>query len=63
VERLDRDAAALAKLGLRVAEHFATVMNAKERRNPRAVDEKRQFVEEFVLRLGYALSPQSQRAL
>jgi hypothetical protein len=62
VERLDRDAAALAKLGLRVADHFAAVMNAKERRNPRAVDEKRQFAEEFVLRLGYALPARSQRA-
>jgi hypothetical protein len=62
VERLDRDARALAKLGLRVADHFAAVMNAKERHNPRAVDEKRQFVEEFVLRLGYALPARSQRA-
>jgi hypothetical protein len=56
VERLDRDARALAKLGLRVANHFAAVMNAKERRDPRAVDEKRQFAEKFVFRLSFALA-------
>jgi hypothetical protein len=60
VERLDRDAAALAKLGLRVADYFAAVMNAKERRNPRAADEKREFAEAFVFRLNYALAKPSE---
>jgi hypothetical protein len=63
VERLDRDAAALAELGLRTADQFAAVMDAKQRRDPRAVDQKRQFAEKFVLRLGYALAPRAQRAL
>jgi len=62
VGRLNRDAAALANLGLRVVGQFADVMNAKERHNPLAMREKRQFAEDLARRLGYALAPQSQRA-
>ena len=62
VEQLDRDARALTKLGLLVADHFAAVMNAKERLNPhpRAVDEKRQFADDLVRVLGFALAQPSE---
>jgi hypothetical protein len=59
VERLDRDARALAKLGLRVANHFAAVMNAKERQDPRAKRVTHQFADDFVRVLGFALAQPS----
>ena len=56
VERLDRDAAALAKLGLRVADYFAAVTKLRYGNNPSAMQEKRrELAGPFVQKLDLAL--------
>jgi len=59
-ERVDRDAVALVKLGLRVACHLAAVTNAKGRHDPRAKQATHQFADEFVRVLGFALAQPSE---
>jgi hypothetical protein len=58
-ERVDRDAVALFKLGLRVACHLAAVTQAKERHDPQARRATHQFADQFVRILGFALAQSS----